>query len=109
MCIGVTSSRPSRDIGALDMSAGGRESLSEPRGRVLVVDDDADVCALLDARLGGRGFAVDWTTSPEAALERLAVGDADVVLTDLKMAAMSGLELCERIAAHRSDVPVVVM
>jgi DNA-binding NtrC family response regulator len=91
------------------MSAGGRETLRTPRRRVLIVDDDQDVCALLEVRLIGRGFTVDWTTSPEAALERLASGDADVVLTDLKMAGMTGLELCERIVDRRPDVPVVVM
>jgi len=57
----------------------------------------------------GLGFIVDWTTSPEAALERLASGEVDVVLTDLKMADMTGLELCERIVSRRPDVPVVVM
>ena len=91
------------------MSAVSRETLNAPGRRVLVVDDDQDVCAFLEVRLAERGFTVDWTTSPEAALERLASGEGDVVLTDLKMADMTGLELCERIVSRRPDVPVVVM
>ncbi|HYR96749.1 MAG TPA: sigma-54 dependent transcriptional regulator, partial [Candidatus Binatus sp.] len=86
-----------------------RETLRTPGRHVLVVDDDQDVCAFLEVRLAGLGFIVDWTTSPEAALERLASGEVDVVLTDLKMADMTGLELCERIVSRRPDVPVVVM
>jgi len=91
------------------MSAVTRETLRTPGRHVLVVDDDQDVCAFLEVRLAGLGFTVDWTTSPEAALERLASGEVDVVLTDLKMADMTGLELCERIVSRRPDVPVVVM
>ena len=91
------------------MSDGEAGSLRPDRGRVLVVDDDVDVCALLEARLAGRGFAVAATTSAAAALDRLATAEVDAVLTDIKMARMSGLELCERIVASRPDLPVVVM
>src|SRR5439155_1439219 len=73
------------------------------------VDDDVDVCALLEVRLAGRGFEVARTTSAVAALDTLATAEVDVVLTDIKMARMSGLELCERIVASRPDLPVVVM
>src|SRR5437867_1092004 len=91
------------------MSDGEAGILRGGRGRVLVVDDDADVCALLEARLAGRGFEVAWTTSAAAALDSLAGAEVDAILTDIQMARMSGLELCERIAASRPDLPVVVM
>src|SRR5439155_7331193 len=91
------------------MSDGEAEILRAERGRVLVVDDDVDVCALLEARLGGRGFEVAWTTSAQAALDSLATAEVDAVLTDIKMGRMSGLELCERLVASRPDLPVVVM
>src|SRR5213594_3999550 len=91
------------------MSDGEAGILRAERGRVLVVDDDVDVCALLEVRLAGRGFEVARTTSAVAALDSLATADVDAVLTDIKMARMSGLELCERIVASRPDLPVVVM
>src|SRR2546426_5859367 len=91
------------------MSDGEGGILRGERGRVLVVDDDIDVCALLEARLAGRGFEVSWTTSAQAVLDGLATADVDAVLTDIKMARMSGLELCERIVASRPDLPVVGM
>src|SRR5438445_615161 len=91
------------------MSDGEGGILRAERGRVLVVDDDVDVCALLEVRLAGRGFEVARTTSAVAALDTLATAEVDVVLTDIKMARMSGLELCERIVASRPDLPVVVM
>src|SRR5438093_5262739 len=78
-------------------------------GQVLVVDDDAHVCKLLEARLGKRGFRVLWATSAEAALHRLAGGAVEVILSDVRMEGMSGLELCERVAESQPDIPVVVM
>jgi two-component system response regulator AtoC len=78
-------------------------------GRVLVVDDDADMCRLLDAALSQRGFGVTWTTSAAEVIDRLGRDAAEAVVTDISMAGMSGLELCERITADRPDVPVIVL
>ena len=79
------------------------------RGRVLVVDDDRSMCEVLEAGLGERGFDVRWTMSANEALEILGTVDLDVVITDLNMRGMNGLELCERIVLNRPDVPVVVI
>jgi two-component system, NtrC family, response regulator AtoC len=91
------------------MSDGRTGSLNAGKGRVFVVDDDPDMCALLEARLEARGFEVRSMTSPEAALDHLGSAEVDVVLTDLKMADLDGLQLCERLVARRPDVPVLVM
>jgi two-component system response regulator HydG len=77
--------------------------------RVLVVDDDRSMCELLEVDLGKRGYAVTWCDSAEGALDALHTVDCQVVLTDLKMPDMNGLELCERIVGSRPDLPVVVM
>ena len=76
---------------------------------VLVVDDDASMCETLQFGLEPRGFAVRWTTSPAEALQLLEGGEFEAVVTDLNMRGMSGLELCERIAANRPDLPVIVI
>ncbi len=78
-------------------------------GRVLVVDDDRSMCETLEVVLGKKGFEVRWTTSAAEALDVVAGADVDVILTDLNMGGMNGLELCERIVANRPDVPVVVI
>jgi two-component system response regulator HydG len=77
--------------------------------QVLVVDDDPDMRALLEAGLREIGFATRVTGSGDEALAALATGDFDVVVTDLQMPGLSGLELCERIVGARPDVPVVVV
>ncbi len=78
-------------------------------GRVLVVDDDASMCEMLEADLRERGFAATGRTAAADALETLAAGEFDTVVTDLNMPGMSGTELCERIVANRPDVPVIVI
>jgi two-component system response regulator HydG len=78
-------------------------------GRILVVDDVQDMCEMLADRLGKQGFTVTWRTSASEALDVLMTGEFDVVVTDLNMRGMNGIELCERIAANRPDVPVVVI
>jgi two-component system response regulator AtoC len=78
-------------------------------GRVLIVDDDPSTCDLLDASLRRRGFDTLSRTAAAEGLAALAVGDFDVVLTDLNMRGMNGIELCTRIVANRPDVPVIVV
>ncbi len=77
--------------------------------RILVVDDQRSMCDLLEADLRLREFAPCCFTSAEAAFETFCREDFEVVLTDLRMPGMDGLQFCSRLAANRPDVPVIVM
>ncbi len=77
--------------------------------KVLLVDDDRTLCEMLARGLGKQGFDVAWVTEAADALARAMASDLDVIVTDLHMAEMNGLELCERIVANRPDVPVIVI
>ena len=77
--------------------------------RVLVVDDDAEMIALVERGLGRRGFAVVTAASGDQAFAALADHDVEVVITDLNMAGMSGLALTERVVANRPGLPVIVL
>jgi two-component system response regulator HydG len=79
------------------------------QGRVLIVDDDQSLCETMEAALRRAGFQASWKSSADEALGTLDHQDFDVVVTDLNMRCMNGLALCERIAANRPDVPVVVV
>ena len=76
---------------------------------VLVVDDERDTCELLEMALSRQGMQVTTCTTAADALEKIASHDFEVVLSDLTMPDVSGLELCERILALRPDVPVVLI
>jgi len=79
------------------------------KDRVLVVDDDQDHCEALSATLGAMGYEATFVTSPTEALERVGRERFAVILTDLGMSEMNGLELCARITGVRTDVPVIVV
>ena len=77
--------------------------------RVFLVDDDASLCETLALGLSKRGYEVAWATAADAAFARLLAEDFDVVVTDVRMPGTDGLSLCQRVAANRPDVPVIVM
>jgi two-component system, NtrC family, response regulator HydG len=79
------------------------------KGHVLIVDDEQETCDLLEMALVRHGFKVTTSTNALRALELVATQDFDVVLTDLSMPEMSGLDLCERVLGTRPNMPVVVI
>lgn len=79
------------------------------RGSVLIVDDDRDMCEVLDIGLKRREFKPTWKTSAEEAFDLLKESEYDAVVTDLNMPGIDGIQFCERITSNRSDIPVVVI
>jgi two-component system response regulator HydG len=77
--------------------------------QVLAVDDEQETCDLLKMSLEREGFVVTTSTSAEHALELVGTMDFDLVITDLSMPEMGGLELCERVLGTRPNVPVLVI
>ena len=78
-------------------------------GRLLVVDDEPEMCALLEAGLAKRGFEVTSRTSGDAALALLDQNDFDAIVVDLNMPATSGLDVASWVAANRPDTPVILI
>jgi putative two-component system response regulator len=79
-----------------------------PGGRVLVVDDDAQMRRLLTTVMGGEGFACDTASGLAEARARLADFDPDVVLLDVQLPGESGITLARELGA-RPDGPAVIM
>lgn len=78
-------------------------------GRVLVVDDDDDIRETLADRIEDEGYEVDRAVDGIDALERLPIFDPDLVLLDLQMPRLDGLQTLARIRAAELDVAVVVI
>ena len=76
--------------------------------RVLVVDNDAEMVSLLKRQFADEGWTVVEATTGDAALEALAREDVDVVLTDLVMDGVDGLDVL-REAQRRDPVPRVIL
>jgi DNA-binding NtrC family response regulator len=79
------------------------------KGKVLIVDDDQAMCEMLNDDLHRRGFVPSWYTMAEEAFSHVMEEDFDVLLADINLPGMSGIELCERVVANRPDIPVIVV
>lgn len=77
-------------------------------GRVLLVDDDRAMVETLAIWLRRRGFLVDSEVSAAAALTRFNVDDFDVVVSDLHMNDMNGVDFCRRLLVLRPSLPVIL-
>jgi two-component system, NtrC family, response regulator HydG len=90
-------------------SAGGAGP-GEPPARILVVEDDPEAAEYLVHVLGNQGgFEVVHAADPSEALGRAAVGDWDLVLTDVEMPGMTGLELLGQLREIAPQLPVAVV
>jgi two-component system response regulator HydG len=77
--------------------------------RILIIDDDSSTLEVLGAEMRLRGYTNAATTSPQAALRMLADEDFGLVLSDINLGSMSGVDLCHEVARVRADTPVIVM
>ncbi len=76
---------------------------------VWVVDDDDSIRWVLAKALTGAGYDVESHDSAESTLEMLKEKRPDVVMTDIRMPGMSGLELAEQIQQRARGVPAIIM
>ncbi len=79
------------------------------QARILVVDDDPDVRILLTLELIDQGHLVVASKDSAQAVEEIGRGNFDVVLTDIRMPGMDGMDLTEWIKRTRPDTEVIVM
>jgi two-component system NtrC family response regulator len=76
---------------------------------ILIVDDEKNYPAILSAVLEEEGYECLAANSGKEALDILRNSDVDLVLTDMKMPSMDGIELLERIKSRDPDLPVIMM
>src|SRR5205085_7283889 len=77
--------------------------------RLLLVDDDPSVCRAVAETAREQGFDVRTAASAEQALAQLAESAPDIVLSDVRMPGLDGLELLKIIRARVPSVDVVLM
>ena len=76
--------------------------------RILLIDDDARLAAMVSEYLGAAGYRVTTAASGASGLERLGAQSYDALVLDLSLPDMDGLEVCRRLRA-RSDLPVLML
>src|SRR5512139_2553611 len=79
------------------------------QGRVLVVDDEKAMVLALKGLLTKEGYQVETAGSGAEALERLETGNFHVVITDLSMDGLSGMQVLERARSIDPDLAVIMI
>src|ERR1700693_1552147 len=79
------------------------------KAAILIVEDEAKMRRLLALRLGEEGFVVHSAADAEAGLQLLVREKPDLVVTDLRLPGMSGLEFLQAVKRVNADLPVVIM
>jgi putative nucleotidyltransferase with HDIG domain len=77
--------------------------------RILVVDDEDTICRLLDSVLSHQGYQVTSVRDGSEALEELRYSDFDLILTDLKMPGVDGLELLRQSRTLFPETEVIIL
>ena len=83
--------------------------LHSPAARVLVIEDQHDIAANIWDFLERRGYEVDHCADGVTGLARAMRGDVDVIVLDLGLPRMDGLDLCRRLRATGNDVPILML
>ncbi len=84
--------------------------MNEPvQGRILFVDDDASLRTVVKVALSRDGHSVDVAANGDEALASFTAGTYDLVIQDIRMPGMGGLDLLTRLRERDETVPVVVM
>jgi two-component system, OmpR family, KDP operon response regulator KdpE len=77
-------------------------------GRILVVDDDPQIRRVLKVTLSGQGFEVDDAKNGDVALEKLRDARFDLLLLDINMPGMSGLDVCRQVRSS-SEIAIIML
>ncbi|MDD5628128.1 MAG: response regulator [Elusimicrobia bacterium] len=87
---------------------GGLASAAEKR--ILIVDDEPDIVEVLEVLLRKEGFQIDTATDGQAALQQVMSQRPDLILLDLKLPKIQGLELLRVLQANEAgDVPIFII
>ena len=76
--------------------------------KILIVDDEPQIRRVMRATLVARGYVVSTARSGEEALEKVREERYDLVLLDINMPGIGGMEACRSIRSH-SDIPIVIL
>ncbi|MCK6553553.1 response regulator [Candidatus Binatia bacterium] len=85
--------------------------MDNPKGHILIVDDDPHAVEILTRMLGREGYKCVGASSGRMALEKLKQEPVDVILLDVMMPEMDGLQVCQRLREDEAlrQIPVILL
>ncbi len=77
--------------------------------KIMVIDNEEGLCRMMAAVLMDEGYAIRTFTDPLEAVELFRAGIWDLVISDIKMPGIDGLEVLQRIKAVEADIPIIMI
>ncbi len=77
--------------------------------KVLLIEDDADIAKLLSIHLKDLGLELDSVTDGEAGLKKALSNDYELVVLDIMLPKLDGLEVCKGIRAQKKSLPILML
>lgn len=79
------------------------------QNQILVIEDDADIVELLEIHLGDLGYDVNWAKDGIEGLDKFRQKDYELIILDLMLPKLGGLEVCKRIREENKYTPVLML
>ena len=79
------------------------------RKRILVIEDEGDIAELIRLHLDDLGFVVAIAYDGNTGLRRASMGSWDLIVLDLRLPGIDGLEICRRLRQNSSSVPILML
>ncbi len=76
---------------------------------ILLIEDDDSTRQVVECHLRNDGFGVDWADNGEAGLAKALEGDYALLILDVNLPLLNGIEICARIRANNSRVPIIML
>ena len=83
--------------------------MADAKTRIIVVDDEKNIRLTLAQSLETPGMEIDTAVNGEEALQKIAMKDYQIMLLDLRMPGMDGMEVLKRISETRPDIRVIII
>jgi DNA-binding NtrC family response regulator len=83
--------------------------VAEVKKRIMLIDNEAGLCRMMEQILLDHGYLAYSYTSPQKAVEEFTAAAWDLVISDIKMPGMSGLDVLQAIKAKQQDIPVIMI
>jgi DNA-binding NtrC family response regulator len=80
-----------------------------PAARILLIDNEAGLCRMMEAVLRDQGYQVKSYTNPVQAVADFTAGSFDLVISDIKMPEMDGLEVLQHLRRRDPEIPVIMI
>ncbi|MDD5286666.1 MAG: sigma-54 dependent transcriptional regulator [Desulfuromonadaceae bacterium] len=83
--------------------------MTSNKKKILLIDNEAGLCRLMEQVLLDEGYLAKAYTSPQKAMDNFKPDQWDLVITDIKMPGMSGLEVLQKVKESSKDLPVIMI